>query len=235
MRRNIRDGFWGIEDLPVARVAKSDDGDDYDALLGREFQEQRFGVREFLKAAFSKRLHYRVPRGCLGTASVWVGPIACWRCKRDTNIVTSVQIDLLGSEPSVLRISDFEGHPDALRWVVEHTPKELRVGAIKPRYSKTEGGAYLSNGCGYCGSLIGRFFNMTPGIWIVRWLDSTFVQTNPGCRFSKERRIRRRFSDGPDGRYTGLTRKMAYREHLPYEREDRVAAAGAKPAGDGFL
>ena len=159
MRRNIRDGFWGTEELPVARVAKSENGGDYIAHLCLSYnQEQSFDVRQFLQAAFLKRLRYRVPKGCLGTVSVWVGPIECWRCKKDTNIVTSVQIDLLDTEPSVLRVSELEGHPANIRKVVEHIPKSLRVGTIKPRFSKTEEGSYLSNGCSYCGALIGRFF-----------------------------------------------------------------------------
>ena len=159
MRQNLRDGFWGTEELPVAKVAESNDGGDYMAHL--EFshnQVQCFDVRQFLQAAFSGRFHYQVPEGCLGAVSVWVGPIRCWRCKKDTNIITSVQVDLLGTEPSVLRISDLGGHPSIVRKVVEHIPEHLKVGEIRPRFSKTEGGSYLSNGCGHCDALIGRFF-----------------------------------------------------------------------------
>ena len=159
MRRNIKDGFWGGEEVPVARVAQDESAGDYTVHLCSSYnQEQQFDVRQFLEAAFSGRLHYRPPAGCRGTAAVWVGPIRCWRCKKDTNIVTSVQVDLLGVESSVLRVSDLEGHPAIVRKVMEHIPKPLRVGKIQSRFSKTEGGSYLSNGCGYCGSLIGRFF-----------------------------------------------------------------------------
>ena len=130
----------------MARVAKSENGDEYIAHLCLSYnQEQSFDVRLFLQAAFSKRLHYRAPKGCLGTASVWVGPIECWRCKKDTNIVTSVQIDLLGTEPTVLRVSDLEGCPAIVRKVMKHIPERLRVGTIKSRFSKTEEGSYLSN------------------------------------------------------------------------------------------
>lgn len=159
MRQNLRDGFWGTEELPVAKVAESNAGRDYMAHL--EFshnQVQCFDVRQFLKAAFSGRFHNQVPEGCLGTASVWVGPIRCWRCKKETNIVTFVQVDLLDTEPSVLRISDLEGHPSVVRKVIKHIPEHLKVGEIRPRFSKTEGGSYLSNGCGHCDALIGRFF-----------------------------------------------------------------------------
>ncbi len=159
MRQNLRDGFWGTEELPLAKVGESNAGEDYMAHL--EFshnQAQCFDVRQFLQAAFSGRFHYQVPEACLGTASVWVGPIRCWRCKKDTNIVTFVYVDLLGTEPSALSISDLGGHPSIVRKVVEHIPEHLNVGEIKPRFSKTEGGSYLSNGCGHCDALIGRFF-----------------------------------------------------------------------------
>ena len=159
MRQNLRDGFWGTGELPLAKVAKSNDGEDYLAHLEFSYnQVQSFDVRRFLQAAFSGRFHYQVPEACLGTVSVWVGPIKCWRCKKDTNIVTSVQVDLLGTEPSVLRISELGGHPSILSKVVEHIPDHLKVGDIKPRFSKTERGSYLSNGCGHCDALIGRFF-----------------------------------------------------------------------------
>ena len=159
MRQNLRDGFWGTEELPLARVAESNAGENYIAHLSFSYNQVLcFDVRRFLQAAFSGRLHYRVPEGCLGTVSVWVGPIRCWRCKKDTNIVTSIQVDLLGTEPSVLRISDLGGHPSIVRKVVEHIPEHLKVGEIKCRSSKTVGSSYLSNGCDHCDALIGRFF-----------------------------------------------------------------------------
>ena len=142
VRRNIKDGFWGVEEVPVARVAQDETGDDYTAYLCCSYnQEQQFDVRQFRQAACSRRLHYRPPAGCRGAAAVWVGPIECWRCKKDTNIVTSVQVDLLGVEPSVLRVSELEGHPAIVRKIMEHIPKPLRVGKIQSRFSKTEGGS----------------------------------------------------------------------------------------------
>ena len=160
MRQNLRDGFWGTEELPVAKVAESNADEDYMAHLSFSYNnEQCFDVRQFLQAAFSGRLHYQVPEACVGTVSVWVGPINCWRCKKETNIITHVHVDLLGTKPSVvLRISDLEGHPSILRKVVEQIPEHLKVGEIKSRSSKMAGESYLSNGCGHCDALIGRFF-----------------------------------------------------------------------------
>lgn len=58
-----------------------------------------------------------------------------------------------------LSIYDFESDADLLREILPMAiRRQHRVGLIKPRFSKTEGGSYLSNGCFECGALQGRFF-----------------------------------------------------------------------------
>ena len=52
--------------------------------------------------------------------------------------------------------------PNGAAEVMSILPPELLakhgIGAVKPRWSKTEGREYISNGCVHCDALQGRFF-----------------------------------------------------------------------------
>ena len=50
------------------------------------------------------------------------------------------------------------GDAEAMSILSPKLLKQHGIGEVKPRYSKTLGGSYLSNGCIHCDALQGRFF-----------------------------------------------------------------------------
>lgn len=72
--------------------------------------------------------------------------------------MTGIVVDASAAK-TYLSIYDFDTDADLLREILPMAIRqEHPVGPIKPRFSKTEGGSYLSNGCFECGALQGRFF-----------------------------------------------------------------------------
>lgn len=90
----------------------------------------------------------------------------CWRCHKSTTLV--IQVRLKASEcfpgysdisTSMYKFDDVEGGKEALyRPLPEALLREHGIGAVRPRYSKTAGAAYLSNGCVHCDALQGQFY-----------------------------------------------------------------------------
>jgi competence protein CoiA len=120
----------------------------------------------------------RFIRGCLSGAFVWAPGLnqqvplelvaaeqACWKCKKPTSIVTRLdfRIDRLvpGAQPVSMDLEDFDSPAgmacltDALRQV---DLKQLGIGSLRSRFSRTRGSAYLSNGCVHCEALQGAFY-----------------------------------------------------------------------------
>lgn len=58
----------------------------------------------------------------------------------------------------------FRFRPEILQAIMQYlkTPagRQLKMGAIKNRYSKTAGGSYLSFGCAHCDAIFGNWFVM---------------------------------------------------------------------------
>ncbi|MEP9373853.1 competence protein CoiA family protein [Mesorhizobium sp. KR1-2] len=146
-----------IEQLPSAIVLEGPN-QTYDVALS---SGQKMPVRSLLDAAFSGRLKFGVPRGTAGTVSVRVAPVNCWhdRCRSDTDIISGIDL-VFGPYKREVSIAEFGGREPLLRFICDHIPAGLRIGAIKHRFSKTAGAAYLSNGCVKCDRLYGEHFEI---------------------------------------------------------------------------
>ena len=84
-------------------------------------------------------------------------PYACWRC----GAVSLALVALGGDDGDLdddLLVCD---NPRVLTFADSLVTDELRrrgpIGAVKARYSKTAGQAYLSNGCAACDAIFGEF------------------------------------------------------------------------------
>lgn len=141
-------------------------------MSGREKNERRYWqqsieLSKFVEGALTKRLKFAPALGATMPVEVFTALTDCWRCKKETNVVMSLVFAATRVFPSCANI-DLTIHSfgdslhDGARVVADLLPvpllKRHGIGAIKPRYSKTEGGAYLSNGCAHCDALQGRFF-----------------------------------------------------------------------------
>jgi hypothetical protein len=91
----------------------------------------------------------------------------CWRCKKTTGLVIDLCFAasrvLQGAADVTANIYDFDDEGRGAALLMSALPVETLarhgIGLIKPRYSRTEGRTYLSNGCIHCDALQGRFFD----------------------------------------------------------------------------
>lgn len=129
---------------------------------------QRIGLPQFIQGSLEGRLHFAPAVGQRMPLLISTVRIPCWKCKKETGIV--MELTLAASRL-------FPGHPDiplsmyeldecfptGATDVMEFLPPALMrshgVGVVRPRYSRTMGGSYLSNGCIHCDALQGQFFD----------------------------------------------------------------------------
>ena len=139
--------------LPAARVSY-EDGAFFAHLPGTK--DQTLPLADFLAASFTRRLHFGVPLNLRAKATINIGTISCWACGADTEILTMVAITY-GPHEYQFAVPDLGEHPDLFAEVREHIPADSGIGIIRPRQSRTQNRAYLSNGCAHCDALIGQF------------------------------------------------------------------------------
>ena len=92
---------------------------------------------------------------CAGIEIIFV-PWNCWRCHKETIVFHAGGLNPDAS--SMLEITSLVYWPDVLHEVNE-ARREFslpRMGVIKPRFSKTLGRTYVSQGCLHCDALVGE-------------------------------------------------------------------------------
>jgi hypothetical protein len=146
--------FPVTHDLPAACISGSLE-EAFAALLPTGSEEQSLPMQEFLAAAFSKRLRFGVPIGFAATVSIRAGHMFCWSCGCQTRIITGIDV-AFGPNRYGFSVPDLWGYPDLFEIVLGRLPDDLGLGAIKRRFSKTQGRSYLSNGCAHCDRIIGE-------------------------------------------------------------------------------
>ena len=83
----------------------------------------------------------------------------CWRCNRETPIVTIDSCyELCCSSGYSMHLDDPEIGAELSRLQKSGIKELSDVAPIEERFSKTCGYRYWSNGCKYCGALIGKHF-----------------------------------------------------------------------------
>jgi hypothetical protein len=131
------------------------------------YWQQSIELAEFVAGALQGRLRFAPALGATMPVEVHTASTECWRCKKPTQIVMSLifsasrvfkgcaDIDL-----TIHSFGDFlqNGAGIVMAMLPSHLLAEHGIGAIKPRFSRTEGSTYLSNGCVHCDALQGRFF-----------------------------------------------------------------------------
>ncbi len=170
-------GFPVTHDLPAACIGGSlEEG--FQALIpfrkdmstrdrnNPNYWHQIVPMEEFLNAAFSKRMRFGKrqpdvkevadPEMIKVTVTVHTGVLNCWHssCQAETRIITFVMVG--GRQFTVSDLHDIDA--EFLRFVLDHFPHDPQIGQIKPRFSKTVNGSYMSNGCFRCDKIIGQHF-----------------------------------------------------------------------------
>lgn len=143
-------------ELPAARIGGSPE-QGFAAVISSGYGHQPVSMREFLNAVFSKRFRFGVQVGADAAVAVRAGCLWCWSCGAKTTIITGVDVAFGPTELS-FTIPKLGEHAQPLDSVLSRLPSDLEIGSIKPRFSKTQSRAYVSNGCFHCGALIGEFY-----------------------------------------------------------------------------
>lgn len=128
---------------------------------------QSIPLTAFVAGALKGHLRFAPALGVTMPLEVSKVEISCWRCKKATGVVMGLNFAASRVLPgcpdiptSIYDLSDELPNGDAV--VMSLLPASLLrshgIGVIKPRFSKTMGGEYLSNGCVHCDALQGRFF-----------------------------------------------------------------------------
>ena len=132
-----------------------------------EYWQQTIALEAFVRGALSGSLQFAPAIDQPIPVTISATKIRCWRCKRETSTVQGLTLEVS---------KRFAGHPDlhtsleelysgeeAAPWLANLFPAELLkqygIGVIKPRFSRTAGCSYLSNGCIHCDALQGRHFD----------------------------------------------------------------------------
>ena len=89
----------------------------------------------------------------------------CWKCHKRSHIyfinrlLSSDGISVLCDD---VMTANREFEPEVVKavgqYIKEHTELGIRIGEIKPRFSKTLGYAYPSFGCAFCDSIFGNHY-----------------------------------------------------------------------------
>lgn len=130
--------------------------------------EQSIPLPVFIHGALSGRLRFAPALSLTMPVEISKADIPCWRCKKVTGAIMRLNFAASRALPgcndfetTIYELSQSLPNGDAV--VMSMLPANLLrsygIGAVKPRYSKTCGGKYLSNGCLHCDALQGQFFD----------------------------------------------------------------------------
>lgn len=114
-------------------------------------------MHEFLDAAFSHRFQFDVPHNADLVVSIWGAEMSCYSCGADTQVVTRIEVNF-GPNKCYFSLAKLGEHAKLVPIVLGKIPRNIDLGEIKYRFSKTAGEKYLSNGCAHCNALIGDYF-----------------------------------------------------------------------------
>lgn len=83
---------------------------------------------------------------------------ACWRCGAVSTALVALGEDAAGlSAKDLVLCDDARLLGFAAGLIGDEVRRRCSVGVVRPRYSKTAGHAYLSNGCHACDAIFGEF------------------------------------------------------------------------------
>lgn len=154
------------KDMPSFRVKKDESGNVEVDLSGRGFSLSDF-IAHLLKGKIKYCGNYRLlPRQ---EVAIVVFETSCWKCKRSQHLYTVDQhlkticnqdMYIMGS---MWDSDDIDKSPAIVATVKElmSSEKDIVIGELKKRFSKTIQHTYLSHGCYYCDAIFGDFYLTT--------------------------------------------------------------------------
>ena len=126
---------------------------------------QKIELGRFVRGCLARKFVWAPGLNALVPLDVWTAEQNCWKCRRPTSIITRLdfRVDrrLHGAKPITLGLDDFDTPVGValLSSALKQTDLKARgIGAVRSRFSRTRGDAYLSNGCVHCDALQGAFY-----------------------------------------------------------------------------
>ncbi|SPD46720.1 protein of unknown function [Cupriavidus neocaledonicus] len=149
----------GLYYHPTFATSKNSDGPNY--------WRQNIELGRFVEGALHGKLRFAPQVGHTLPLDVCAAYTDCWRCKKTTGLVIDLCFAasrvLQGAADVTAKIYDFDDEGRGAALLMSALPAAVLahhgIGPLKPRYSRTEGHPYLSNGCIHCDALQGRFFD----------------------------------------------------------------------------
>ncbi len=151
------------KEIPSFEIHKDEIGE-----IMVNFTNDRIPLKDFVTKLLKRNIkhceHYRLqPKQ---EVEIVIYETSCWKCKKlqhgftvDQHLKTICNKDmyLMGS---MWDGDDIDKHPVILSAVKEimKSEKDIKIGQVKRRYSKTIESSYLSNGCYYCDVIFGDFY-----------------------------------------------------------------------------
>lgn len=152
------------KDVPSARVSRDVDGEFYVSVSLHRYlpsiASTHLSVEDFITAICQRRFWFGVFRsGDLVTATLKGAFIKCWKCKKWTRVVSTIELSSLRNPEYIsCDLAELGKIPALHQQLPLCDLQRFKVGTIRDRYSKTEGGTYLGNACVECDALQGKFF-----------------------------------------------------------------------------
>lgn len=170
------------QDTPAFRLVYEAESRSFRVLLPSPFYDPAWAARDkqdmmswgqsiplstFVTGTLNGQLRFAPALGRVMPLEVETATIPCWRCKKPTGIVMGLNFAasrILPFHPdiptTIYALSDDlpGGEATVMSMLPANLLRQYGIGTIKPRYSKTTGEEYLSNGCIHCDALQGRFF-----------------------------------------------------------------------------
>jgi len=132
-----------------------------------QYWQEPVELSRFVEGALTGKLIFAPAFGKVLPLEVHTAPVDCWKCKKETQLVISLIFradqafpGCANIELDIYDLEEMAGGPELLMNILP--PREIvkhGIGAVKPRFSKTLGGHYISNGCVHCDALQGKFFD----------------------------------------------------------------------------
>lgn len=138
-------------EVPAVRITKEED-----VFRVHLPPEQTMSLQDFLGATLTGGLRFGLPLGARANVEVVAGWAPCWNCGAFTRVIPEVVIRT-GPYKFSFSVPETGEEPVLFGPIYDQLPPDPDRGAIKKRYSRTQGRSYLSNGCAHCGALFGEF------------------------------------------------------------------------------
>jgi hypothetical protein len=163
--RNYDDSLIADNDIPAFRIFKDENSN-----IIAQLRQTQLPLRDLVDSLLKRKLRFchHVRLKSNQEVTIVFFQTSCWKCKKsqhcytvEQNLLTVCNQDfyIMGS---MWDSDDIDKSPKIYdtvkRFIASDKGKNLKVGQLKKRYSKTVHDSYLSHGCFYCDAIFGDFY-----------------------------------------------------------------------------